>query len=374
MNGPTMAAPEPVKCLIVDDLEENLLALAALLRADGVQVLQARSGVEALELLLTHDVALALLDVQMPEMDGFQLAELMRGSERTRHVPIVFVTAGARDQQRVFKGYETGAVDFLYKPIEARILRSKADVFFQLYRQKRELARNLQERTETLRLNEMFTAVLGHDLRDPLNTLLMGAQMLARHPDANLQKVGERLLGNGRWMGRMIEDMLDLARARHKGGIPIVPKVFDMGELVARLVQERRGVCPERTIALETRGDLAGRWDEDRITQVITNLLGNALRHGDTARPVRVELDGTQADEVGLTIQNHGAIPPEVLPFIFDPFRSGRQLSARSEGLGLGLYIVQQIVLAHRGRLEAVSSDGETTSFEVRLPRRSEAA
>ena len=102
-----------MKCLLVDDLDENLLALDALLRRAGVELLHARSGPEALELLLEHDVALALLDVQMPEMDGFELAELMRGSERTRHVPIIFVTAGAHDQRRVFQGYESGAVDFL---------------------------------------------------------------------------------------------------------------------------------------------------------------------------------------------------------------------------------------------------------------------
>src|SRR5580692_812235 len=112
---------ECVKCLLVDDLEENLLALSALLRRDGVEVLQARSGPEALELLLVHDVALAFLDVQMPDMDGFQLAELMRGSERTKQVPIIFVTAGARDTQRLFKGYDSGAVDFLYKPLEPHI-------------------------------------------------------------------------------------------------------------------------------------------------------------------------------------------------------------------------------------------------------------
>ena len=129
-----------MKCLLVDDLEENLLALSALLRRDDVEVLEARSGAEALELLLAHDVALALLDVQMPDMDGFELAELMRGSERTRHVPIIFVTAGARDQHRLFKGYEAGAVDFLYKPIEPHILQNKADVFFQLHRQKQQLA------------------------------------------------------------------------------------------------------------------------------------------------------------------------------------------------------------------------------------------
>ena len=107
-----------VKCLLVDDLSENLLALSTLLRRDDVELLEARSGVEALDLLLANDVALAVLDVQMPGMDGFELAELMRGSERTRDVPIIFVTAGSRDQHRMFQGYDSGAVDFLYKPIE----------------------------------------------------------------------------------------------------------------------------------------------------------------------------------------------------------------------------------------------------------------
>src|SRR5580658_840228 len=158
-----------IKCLIVDDLQENLLALAALLQRDDVAILAARSGSEALELLLVHDFALAFLDVQMPDMDGFELAELMRGSERTRHVPIIFVTAGLRDQYRLFKGYDTGAVDFLYKPIDPHILKSKADVFFQLYRQKQQLACQVDAPTETLRLNELFTAVLGHDLRNPLS-------------------------------------------------------------------------------------------------------------------------------------------------------------------------------------------------------------
>src|SRR5271170_703601 len=149
-----------VKCLLVDDLQENLLALSALLEEQEVEILPARSGPEALELLLVHDFALAFLDVQMPEMDGFQLAELMRGSERTRHVPIIFVTAGAREPQRLFKGYEAGAVDFIYKPIEPHILKNKADVFFQLHRQRLELAQELKDRTETLRLNEMFSALL----------------------------------------------------------------------------------------------------------------------------------------------------------------------------------------------------------------------
>src|SRR6185369_2595462 len=165
-----------VKCLLVDDRAENLLALSTLLRRDDVELLTARSGAEALDLLLSHDVALALLDVQMPGMDGFELAELMRGSARTRDIPIIFITAGVQDQVRIFRGYDSGAVDFLYKPVDPRILLHKTDVFFQLYRQKQQLVRELSDRTETLRLNEMFTAVLGHDLRNPLNAIVTGAQ------------------------------------------------------------------------------------------------------------------------------------------------------------------------------------------------------
>jgi len=135
----------PVPFLLVDDLEENLLSLEALLRRGDLVLLKARSGDQALELLLKHDVALALIDVQMPGLDGFELAELMRGNERTRRVPIIFVTAGTADRRRRFRGYGAGAVDFIQKPIEPDILRSKADVFFELYRQREQIAAQRDE-------------------------------------------------------------------------------------------------------------------------------------------------------------------------------------------------------------------------------------
>jgi two-component sensor histidine kinase/CheY-like chemotaxis protein len=135
----------PVPFLLVDDLDENLLSLEALLRRDDILLLKARSGDEALELLLEHDVALALIDVQMPGLSGYELAELMRGNERTRRVPIIFVTAGTADGARRFRGYEAGAVDFIQKPIEPDILRSKVHVFFELYVQRQWLAAQRDE-------------------------------------------------------------------------------------------------------------------------------------------------------------------------------------------------------------------------------------
>jgi len=133
------------KLLLVDDRPENLLALEGLLRRSDAQILKAESGKRALELLLEHEVALALIDVQMPELDGFALAELMRNVERTREIPIIFVTAGLHDRARVFKGYESGAVDFLVKPLEQPILASKVSVFLQLHRQKQLLALRVTE-------------------------------------------------------------------------------------------------------------------------------------------------------------------------------------------------------------------------------------
>lgn len=151
IEGRNDASPNHPKVLLVDDHPVNLAALCELLRRDDVKLLCAKSGAEALELLLLHDVALALIDVQMPEMDGFELAELMRGVERAKQVPIIFVTAGSREERHRFRGYEAGAVDFLYKPIEPDILKSKVNAFLAIDRQRRELTRLLAERTEAER-------------------------------------------------------------------------------------------------------------------------------------------------------------------------------------------------------------------------------
>lgn len=365
------STPITVKCLIVDDLEGNRLALSGLLRRDDVEVLTARSGAEALDLLLAHDVALAFLDVQMPEMDGFELAELIRGSERTRHVPLIFVTAGGRDERRMFRGYESGAVDFLYKPIEPHILRNKAEVFFQLSRQRQQLARELRERTETLRLSEMFTAVLGHDLRNPLSAILTSARLLEHEANApEVRQIGTRVSSSARRMSRMIEELVDLARARLAGGIPIDCQDADAGVFVERVIQEQRAAAPDREIGMVSEGNLMGCWDAERLAQVVANLVGNAVHHGDPRTPVTVQLDGLSPDTLVLTVENAGTIDPDILPFVFDPFRGAPGHRGRSDGLGLGLYIVQQIVRAHHGVIDA-RSDAGRTRFTVTIPKSS---
>jgi signal transduction histidine kinase len=366
---------EPIKFLLVDDVPENLVALEALLKRDDLSLHLARSGREALELLLVHDFALALVDVNMPEMDGFELAELMRGTERCKHVPIIFATAAPNDGHRVFKGYESGAVDFLFKPIDPVVLRQKADVFFQLYKQRQQLARDVEEREkllkevqETLRLNEMFTAVLGHDLRNPLAAMVMGASAIVdSSSDPKTVRAANRILSSGTRMAEMIERLLDLARARLGGGILIERVPLELSALAVRIVSEVRMSSPGREIRLESTGDSSGRWDEGRLGQVLANLLSNAVKHG-APGAIDVRVDGRDADHVVLTVHNQGCIPEDRLPYIFDPFRSGNNRSD-GRGLGLGLYIVDQVIQVHRGTVSARSTAEEGTTFEVRLPR-----
>ncbi len=370
LTTPAKSPDARIKCLLVDDVPENLVALEALLASDRIEVLKAQSGPQALELLLNHtDVALALLDVQMPDMNGFELAELIRGSERTRHIPLIFITAGSREQNWQFRGYESGAVDFLYKPVDPYMLRTKAQVFFELHERKRALAQQLEERTEALRVNEMFMAVLSHDLRTPLQAIVMGASLLQRQSDdARVTSLAQRMLQSSDRMARLIEDLLDVTRIRQAGGLTLTPAPVSMETLVNRTLDEVRTGSASRQIESGTRGDPAGMWDGERLSQVLANLVGNALHHGSPDIPVRVDVDGTAPHEVVVTVSNGGTIPPDLLPHLFNPFHSGARPPGGHRGLGLGLFIAQQIVLSHAGRINAESRDG-TTRFCVALPR-----
>lgn len=370
------------RILVVDDVPENLVAIGALLKDEDVDLVEARSGPEALEMLLEQEVALALVDVQMPEMDGFELAELMRGTTRTRHVPILFVTAGARSDERIFRGYEAGAVDYLLKPIEPLVLQNKVRTFLQLYRQRQQLGdrlnqlqqisaerqRLVEELRETLRLNELYLAALSHDLRSPLAAILASAEVLRRRSlDEPAQRTATRIQASGEAMARMIDSLLDLAQARVGGGLRLRPESVHLPELVERVLAEHRIVAPDRPVEVVADGNLRGVWDPARLHRLTSNLVGNALQHGSRFPPVQVELEGKEAETVCLRVRNGGAIDPAVMPHLFNPFRVS---TARQRGgLGLGLYSAQQIARAHGGDVVVRSSPEQGTCVEVTLLR-----
>ncbi|WOJ91228.1 response regulator [Methylocapsa polymorpha] len=344
--------------LIVDDVADNLLAFEGMLRRDDVEIVTALSGRAALDILLDRNVALAIIDVQMPEMDGFELAALMRGVEKTRYVPIVFVTAGSREPSRVFKGYEVGAVDYLFKPVDERVLRGKVDVFVTLEKQRQQLL-------QADRMREMFVGILGHDLRNPLQGILMTAELvLSRSKDETMRKPLEGIRQCGDRMARMIEQILDLTRIRLGGGLLLSSTPVDFHSIVEQVIEEFAE--HESRFSVEVVGDTHGSWDIDRILQVLSNLAGNAVEHSPPGAPVLIRVDGRLDDALECEVRNGGpGVPSGLRDALFEPFR-GRD---RTRGLGLGLFICKQIVVAHGGTIEFESSDESGTRFQISLPR-----
>ena len=392
-----MLTDNSANILIVDDLPENLLALEALLRQEGRTIYQASCGEDALALLLEHEFAMAILDVQMPNMNGFELAELMRGTEKTRHIPIVFVSAAGRELNYAFKGYESGAVDFLYKPLDVDAVRSKVHVFVELYRQRAEtrkqvqaleksrqeqevLLKNLQvaqhDLQNAVRMRDDFMSMVAHELRTPLNTLFLEAQLRKMQLDRGnaavfdagyLQKMVARDQRQIQSMVRLIDDMLDASRIR-SNRLSIQPTEIDISELLARVVANlfHQAAAVGSSITLQAAPGLKGVWDEFRIEQVVINLLTNALRYG-KGSPVLITLKSVpQGARIDVSDRGVG-ISEDNLKRIFEQFERVVGNDGTG-GLGLGLFISRQLVEAHGGHISVTSRESEGTVFTVELP------
>ncbi|WP_096695573.1 hybrid sensor histidine kinase/response regulator [Polaromonas sp. AER18D-145] len=383
--------------LIVDDLPENLLALNALIRQDDRTIFQASSGEEALDQLLEHDFALAILDVQMPGMNGFELAELMRGTEKTRHIPIVFVSAAGKESNYAFKGYGTGAVDFLYKPLDMEAVRSKVNVFVELYRQRHETRRQVQvletirqeqdvllqklhatqgELQASIRMRDDFMSMVAHELRTPLNTLFLEAQLRKMQLDRGRTDVFDAPYLNAmvardkrqiEAMMRLIDDMMDVTRIR-SNALSIRPVEVELSALLARVVDNlsNQAAAAGSPITLDAGQPVTALWDEFRIEQVVINLLTNALRYGD-GKPVAVSLRLLpQSACISVRDQGRGISATDQLR-IFEQF-SRVASDDGTGGLGLGLFITRQLVQAHGGSISVESRPGEGAVFTVTLP------
>ncbi len=385
------------KLLIVDDLPENLLALEALIKREDRTVYKALSADEALSLLLQHEFALAILDVQMPGMNGFELAEMMRGTEKTKNIPIVFVSAAGREMNYAFKGYESGAVDFLHKPLDIHAVKSKVNVFVDLYRQRKAVKQQVEaleqsrreqevllaqlqvtqgELEHAVRMRDDFMSIVSHEVRTPLNGLILETQLrkmhLARDNAAaftldKMQAMVERDERQIQSLIRLIEDMLDVSRIR-TGKLSIRPSQFDLSRLVSTLVETFAPQISAAQSSVNLRVDcpVVGLWDEFRIEQVVSNLLTNALRYGAKSPiDVSVYVEGQNAI---VEVRDQGiGISEENQQRIFQQFE---RVSAKHAvaGLGLGLFISEQIVAAHGGKIIVQSALGEGAVFRVSLP------
>jgi signal transduction histidine kinase len=375
-----MIAEEPINFLLVDDLEENLLALEALLQREGLTCLKARSGEEALELLLVHDVALALLDVQMPSMDGFQLAEFMRGNERARHIPIIFVTAGSADLQRRFRGYEAGAVDFIQKPIEPTVLRSKANVFFDLHQQRRQIERQrdeLEAAAQALRRadrhKDSFLAVLAHELRNPVAALSGGLHLLGKDlPPERAGDIRARMDRMLTHLSHLVDDLLDVSRV-NQGKISLKTERIQLSQILQSAIEASQHYIDAGSHSFTIEIPDEAIWldaDHTRLAQVVANLLNNAAKYTPEGGAISLSASsGPRMVEIKVSDTGVG-IPLEMQAGIFEIFAQVEDhLTKAQGGLGIGLALVRQLVTLHGGTIDVESAgEGKGSTFSVRIP------
>lgn len=354
------------KILLVDDKRENLLALENLISSPDVQILSALSGNEALALLLDHDFALALLDVQMPHMDGFELARLMRSAERSRGIPIIFVTASQGSKSQIFEGYEKGAVDYLLKPLDPHVVRSKVRTFVELDQKTKTLMEKtsaLQQKLreiETLheaaeaanRAKSRFLANMSHEIRTPLGAVLGFAELL-RSPNQSpedRQNCVTAIARNGKVLLKIIDDVLDLAKieaerveAEHIK-VNLMDLLYDI-RVVHSYKASEKGIQLEMSSPTQLPRFILS--DPLRLKQILNNMIGNAIKF-------------TEKGKVTLTVSLEGQAPHQRLKFsvkdtgcglsaseasrLFQPFmQADSSTSRRYGGTGLGLVISKQL-------------------------------
>lgn len=384
--------------LVVDDVAANLCAMEVALAPLERTVITASSGLEALAHLLARDFALVLLDVQMPGMDGLETAALIRTRERTKHLPIIFVTAHHHSRETERKAYQLGAVDFLYKPIEPEVLIAKASVFVTLQDQAEELAAERLRRdfeaarreyeTQALRrrveseqaqlavLAEMdrrkddFLAILAHELRNPLAPIRTAIELLRERHD-RFDKAVDVLDRQSRQLARLVDDLLDVARIK-ANKIELRREVHDLREVIESAISTSRPRIEERrhTLTIDLPADSVPiHADQVRINQIVTNLLNNAARYTDPGGRIDVgcTVVGTTA-LIAITDTGIG-IAPELQTSMFDMFVQERVRSDGSGGLGLGLALARQLVEMHEGTIRVVSEGrGKGSRFEVVFP------
>ncbi|MBN1204257.1 MAG: PAS domain-containing protein [Myxococcaceae bacterium] len=230
----------------------------------------------------------------------------------------------------------------------------------------------LSEARRRVEFEQQLVGIVSHDLRGPLNAILAGASMMLQRDNIEpwQAKTAARILSCAERANRLIRDLLDFTQARMGGGIPVRPTPTDLHELTLQVVDEARAVHVDRDLQVSQRGDGRGSWDPDRIAQVISNLVGNALKYSPERSPVLVETQGEE-ERMVLRVHNQGEpIAADLLPRIFEPLRRGKRRANRSDrSIGLGLYIVRELVLAHGGTVEVSSTEAEGTTFTVALPR-----
>ncbi len=374
------------KVLIVDDIKENIVALDAIINSPDLEIFHAQNADAALNLVFEHEFALALLDVQMPSLTGFDLARLIRGVERSRHLPIIFVTAQDKGSSIEFAGYEMGAVDLLFKPLDPHVVRSKVRVFVMLDQQSKQLqqqiriASDLKRQAEEANLaKSAFLANMSHEIRTPLASVLGFAELLAGEtvqPNERV-KLWQAIDRNGELLMRVIDDVLDLSKIEAQK-LEMNPVVFSLKEMLRDLEltmghkAREKGLQFTVNYAADKRDYFLG--DATRVKQVLLNLMNNAVKFTDRGG-VKVECKVDPQDLNGLApicfyITDSGiGLSEDQRARIFQPFaQADLTTSKKFGGTGLGLVIARKLAQQMEGDVTLVSSEpGKGSTFGVKF-------
>ncbi len=372
--------PSPVNILVVDDLPEKLLVYKTILEELGQNLYMVNSGEDALKLVLKHEFAVILLDVNMPGMDGFETATMIRNRKKSARTPIIFLTA-FNDDMNAAQGYASGAVDYLPTPVVPEILKAKIRVFIELSQMREQAAIQAEERArrnsaeEADRRKDEFLGMLAHELRNPLGPILNGVHLLQmmvpKEPRLeSLRNMIERQVGH---MVRMVDDLLDTTRLA-RGLILLRKERCDLVEIVRNVTGDYRNIFEAQGLTLNVGTPASPLWmegDSTRLTQVIGNLLHNAQKFTPAGGSVSVKLEPAGYDFAHITVRDNGiGIEAPMVGQIFDVFRQAEQGLDRSRGgLGLGLALVKGLVELHNGTVSASSEGtGKGSVFEISLP------
>lgn len=383
---------EPVNVLLVDDQPANLLALEAMLQDLGQNLVKAESGREALRWLLTNECAVILLDVKMPGMDGFETASLIRERGRSRHTPIIFLTAADTDRALAARGYELGAVDYLAKPVMPEFVRSKVMVFVELARKTallcrqteqlqareqdaRELAETRAELVGDLerknRELETFSYAVSHDLRAPLRRIDSYARAIQETQDGRLDEAGRRYFARIReasqQMAGLIDDVLYLSRVTRT---ELRTHDVDLSGLVELIVTRLREAEPERAVTVKIRPGVSALGDGQLLRMALENLLENSWKFTTKQAAPRIEFGAvTNGGEPTFFVRDNGVgFDMAYADRLFGPFQR-LHLASEFSGTGIGLATVQRIIHRHGGRIWGEGAVGQGATFSFTLSR-----
>lgn len=377
-----MQSALPVKVLVVDDDAGNRQVVRAILDTCHLTLVEAETGADALRHLLEEDFAVVLLDVQLPGMSGLEVATLIRERERTRHTPIVFHSAAWKTDDAIFRGYETGAVDYILKPFVPEILRAKVLAFVELARARQSLLEEIDQRRraeQELRAAnealEAFSFSVSHDLCAPLRYITFFSKLLpeklAQDP-AEGQRLIQRIRGTAEEMERLVQALLGFSRF----GVAAMKKAaFPLEDLVRDLIQHMSPDLAGRSITWEIDPLPPVVADRDLLAQVLQNLLSNAVKYTRKKPHAHIHLWARTGDEeVVISIADNGAgFEMQYADKLFGVFKRMHRQD-EFEGVGIGLANVRRIVERHGGRVWAESKVNEGATFHFTLPRHASAS